>query len=118
MAFDDMGPLGPFTKAAQNVYRVTRNCDTTEGRGPMVYAATFATFEAANAYVMHKGSPYGHKLSVLRDTDGNRWSYDGWYEIYQDQVLQDYDIEQVKQYLIELRHIEERAAVLRALTKL
>lgn len=114
MAFDDMGPLGK--KVAQYVFRVSRNCDSTEGRGPMVYAATFTTFEAANAYVMHKGSPYGHKLNC--DGDGNSWSYDGWYSIDKDEVLQDYNIEKVKQYLAELRQIEERAAVLRALTKL
>jgi hypothetical protein len=100
------------------VYRVMRNADSTEGRGPMVYVATFETFAAANAYVMHKGSPYGGTIEVYRDVDGNRWSYGGWYEVHKDQVLQEYDIEQVKKNLAELRQIEERAAVLRALTKL
>jgi hypothetical protein len=100
------------------VYRVMRNADSTEGRGPMVYVTTFETFAAANAYVMHKGSPYGYKLTAKRNIDGDEWSYDGWYCVHKDEVLQEYDIEQVKKNLAELRQIEERAAVLRALTKL
>lgn len=115
MAFDDMGPI---TKVEQFVYRVMRNADSTEGRGPMVHAATFATFEAANGYVMCKGSPYGHPLKVSRNTDGNRWSYDGWYEVYKDQVLPEYDIEQVKKDAAELKALEARVEYLRARTKL
>lgn len=38
-----------------SVYRVMKNADFTEGRGPMVYVATFASFNAARSYVMLKG---------------------------------------------------------------
>lgn len=100
------------------VYRVMRNADSTEGRGPMVYVTTFKTFAVANTYIMHKGSPYGNPLKFTRNADGKKWSYEGWYEVYEDEVLQDYDIESVKADLKELKELEERAAVLRARTKL
>lgn len=114
MAFDDMGPV---TKVANFVYRVMRNADSMEGRGPMVYAATFETFPAANTYVMHK-SGNDKAMKVQRSTDGSRWSYGSGYEVHKDEVLQEFNVKQVEADKKELKELEERAAVLRARTKL
>jgi hypothetical protein len=95
------------------VYRVMKNADSIEGRGPMVYAATLKTFSAANAYVMYKA---GRTLKVQRN--GNRWSYANGYEIHEDEVMQEFDMEQVEADKKELQELEERVAILRAKTKL
>lgn len=117
MAFDDMGPLAPAAKSANFVYRVMRNADSMEGRGPMVYVATFDTFPAANTYVMHK-SGEGKAVKVQRSVDGTRWSYGSGHEVHKDEVLQEFNPKQVEADKKELKELEERAEVLRALTKL
>lgn len=99
------------------VYRVMRNADSMEGRGPMVYVATFETFPAANAYVMYKVGE-NKAMKVQRSVDGDRWSYGSGHEVHKDEVLQEFNPEQAKADLKELKELEERAAVLRARTKL
>ena len=102
------------------VFRVLRNADTTEGRGPMVYVATFATFEAANTYIMAKGPPYkSTKFKAMQHPfDKTVWDYEGWYSIHQDEVIQEYSPEQVKKDIEELNELEKRAEILRKRTKL
>lgn len=117
MAFDDMGSLAPVTKSNDFVYRVMRNADSMEGRGPMVYVATFETFAAANTYVMHKVGR-NNPVKVQRSVDGSRWSYGSGHEVHKDEVLQEFNVEQAEEDKKELKRLEERAAVLRARTKL
>lgn len=99
------------------VYRVMRNADSMEGRGPMVYTGTFETFAVANAYVMYKvGSNI--KVRVEPSVDGSRWSYSNGYDVHKDEVLQEFNPKQVEANKKELKDLEERAAILRARVKL
>lgn len=101
-------------KSPEFVYRVMRN---TSSMGPMVYTATFQTFAAANSYVMYKAGK-DKAMKVQRSGDGSRWSYGSGHEVHKDEVLQEFNIDQVESDKKELKELEERAAILRARTKL
>lgn len=99
------------------VYRVMRNADSMEGRGPMMYVATFGTFAAANTYVMYKAGK-DKAMKVQKSVDGTSWSYGSGHEVHKDEVLQEFNVDQVEADKKMLKELEERAAVLRARTKL
>lgn len=99
------------------VYRVMKNLDTTEGRGPMIYVVTIGTFEAADAYVKSKQSPFWTPLTAKCIVEGHVWSYDGWYEIHKDEVFETIDAEKIEAERKELEELEERVIRLRVRLK-
>lgn len=101
------------------VYRVMKNADFTEGRGPMIYVCTFATFEAANAYIMDKKNPWtGKPLKMKCIVEDMHWGYEGYYEIHRDPVIPEYSKHQIDADRIALKELEKQVRVLRARTSL
>jgi hypothetical protein len=85
-----------------NVFIVTKNADFTEGRGPMMFHKAFATFGAAEAYVMSQDGIYGSKQG--------KSSYGGYngYDIKEAPVLDRWDAEEFNAKKEELRTLEQR----------
>jgi len=60
------------------IFNVTKNTDTVEGRGPMVLNATFFNFKDAEKYVLAQSGISGSEQKLNSTIGDHKWIYNGY----------------------------------------